>query len=55
MFQTYLWTVERNLDTLLDYQEASAEEHKTEKTKVDKGEGKRRHSLAATLNFLHFN
>ena len=52
MFQAYMWTVERNLDTDLDFQEASVEEHKAAKTKdkVEKGAGKRRHSLA---NFLH--
>ena len=53
IFQTYLWTVERNLDTDLDCEEVFTDEHKTEKMKVDKGAGKRRHSLAATLHFLH--
>merc|ERR1719483_1461781 len=50
--EVYLWTVERNLDTDLDCQEASAVEHKTDKSKskVEKGAGRRRHSLA---NFLH--
>ena len=56
MLKAYLWTIERNLDADLDCKEASSEEHKAEKTKdkVEKGAGKRRHSLAAGLNFLHF-
>ena len=54
LLQCYLWTLERNLDTDIDCEEAS-EGQEMEKTKVEKGGGKRRHSLAATLNFLHLN
>ena len=43
-----------NLDTVIDCREAS-EEEEMEKTNVEKGTGKRRHSMAATLNFLHLN
>ena len=50
--QSYLWTMERNLDIDLDCQEDFAEEDKTEKERNEKGAGKRRHSLA---NFLHLN
>jgi hypothetical protein len=46
--------MERNIDIDIDCHEASAED-KVEKNKKDKGSGKRRHSLAATLNFLHLN
>ena len=54
LFQCYLWTMERNLDTDTEYQEAS-EEPETVKTKVEKVKEKRRHSLSTTLNFLHLN
>jgi len=61
--ECYLWTVERNLDADLEFLEmepdtAQQVEHKSNKTKADKESsrgGKRRHSLAATLNFLHLN
>merc|ERR1712079_48835 len=59
--ECYLWTVERNLDADLDFIEVEAHkeqqaEAKNKSKSSDKdggGGGKRRHSLAATLNFLH--
>ena len=50
--------MERNLDTDLDFLDLSpsGRKGKPDKSKADKtAGGKRRHSLAATLNFLHLN
>ena len=46
--------MERNLDADINCDEAS-EEPDAGNSKVEKGAGKRRHSLSATLNFLHLN
>ena len=50
MFQSCLWTMERNMDNDVDCQE-EADNHV--EAKIEKTGGKRRHSLSTTLNFLH--
>merc|ERR1711976_989113 len=60
--ECYLWTVERNLDADLDFVEVeppreveSKNKYKGDKENGSGYKGKRRHSLAATLNFLHLH